>query len=141
MYMSGKKRCLVAMSGGVDSSVAAYLMKQQGYDVIAIHLKFWIDEQADPQDKYKYMQGAENKCCSIEGANDIRSVARQLDIPFYVLDCRDYFKETIVEYFLNGFKGGETPNPCIMCNKMVKFGYMYQKMKEFDAEFVATGHY
>ncbi len=139
--MSKKKRCLVAMSGGVDSSVAAYLMKQQGYDVIAVHLKFWIDETATDEDKYRYMQGAENKCCSIEGASDIRSVARQLDIPFYVLDCRDYFKSTIVDYFLNGFVGGETPNPCIMCNKMVKFGYMYQKMKEFDADFVATGHY
>lgn len=136
-----KKRCLVAMSGGVDSSVAAYLMKQAGYDVIAVHLKFWIDETATEDEKYMYMQGAENKCCSIEGAQDIRSVARQLDIPFYVLDCRDYFKSTIVDYFLKGFQGGETPNPCIMCNKMVKFGYMYQKMKEFDAEFVATGHY
>ncbi|MDE2590272.1 MAG: tRNA 2-thiouridine(34) synthase MnmA, partial [Patescibacteria group bacterium] len=139
--MAKKKRCLVAMSGGVDSSVAAYLMKQQGYDVIAVHLKFWIDETSSEEDKYKYMQGAENKCCSIEGASDIRAVARMLDIPFYVLDCRDYFKDTIVDYFLNGFAGGETPNPCIMCNKMVKFGYMYQKMKEFDADFVATGHY
>jgi tRNA-uridine 2-sulfurtransferase len=139
--MAKKKRCLVAMSGGVDSSVAAYLMKQKGYDVIAVHLKFWIDETASEEDKYKYMQGAENKCCSIEGASDIRSVARQLDIPFYVLDCRDYFKENIVNYFFQGFKDGETPNPCVMCNKMVKFGYMYQKMKEFDADFVATGHY
>lgn len=136
-----KKRCLVAMSGGVDSSVAAYLMKERGYEVIAVHLKFWIDETIGEDNQYQYMQGAENKCCSIEGAADIRSVARQLEIPFYVIDCRDYFKNTVVDYFLRGFENGETPNPCVMCNKMVKFGYMYDKMREFDADFVATGHY
>lgn len=129
-----RKRCLVAMSGGVDSSVAALLMKNEGYDVIAVHMKFWSDPNLD-------IEVGENKCCSIEGVSDIRSVARQLDIPFYVLDCRDYFKSSVVDYFIKGFENGDTPNPCIRCNKLVKFGYMYEKMKEFDAEYVATGHY
>jgi len=135
-----KKKCLVAMSGGVDSSVAALLMKEQGYDVTAVHMKFWTDDNV-AVDANGYMESPENACCSIEGVSDIRAVARQLDIPFYVLDCRDYFKETVVSYFLQGFKDGETPNPCIMCNRMVKFGYMYKKMREFGADMVATGHY
>ncbi len=133
-----KKTVLVAMSGGVDSSVAAYLLKQQGYNLIGINMKFWTEDSAISSG---HLSVKDNKCCSIEGVEDARSVCDALGIPFYVLNLKDDFKQDIVEYFISSFKLGLTPNPCVMCNKKIKFGLLYEKLKEFNADFVATGHY
>jgi tRNA-specific 2-thiouridylase len=132
-----KQKVLVAMSGGIDSSVAAYLLKEQGYDLIGIHMKFWTEERKQEG----FLSGKENKCCSIESVEDARDVCNQLNIPFYVLNFRDDFKDDVVEYFINSFKAGLTPNPCVVCNKKIKFGLLYEKLKEFGADYVATGHY
>ncbi len=132
------KKVLVAMSGGVDSSVAAYILKEQGFDLIGVHMKFWTEEQGD---EYGHLSAKDNKCCSIEGVEDARNLCDQLNIPFYVLNFRDDFKEDIVNYFISSFKNGLTPNPCVMCNKKIKFGLLYEKMKDFNAQYVATGHY
>ena len=121
------------MSGGVDSSVAAAILKDQGYDVIGVFMKFWSPEEGG--------DGKENKCCSAEAQEDARRVATQLDIPFYVLDFREEFKKKVVDYFLKEYKAGRTPNPCVECNKWIKFGLLFEKMKELKADFIATGHY
>ncbi len=130
----------VAVSGGVDSSVAALLLKQAGYDVILVHMKFWSREENE-NSKDCYMADVENACCSIEGASYIVSISKLLKVPFFVLDAREYFKKQIVDYFIDGFENGRTPNPCLQCNKFVKFGYLYEKMKEFGVDKVATGHF
>ena len=133
-----KKRVLVAMSGGVDSSVAAYILKKQGYDLIGVHMKFWTEKEGSESG---HLTAKDNKCCSIEGVEDARNLCDQLDIPFYVLNFKDDFKDNIVNYFIESFKLGLTPNPCVMCNRNIKFGLLYDKMKDFDADYVATGHY
>ncbi len=135
---TNKKRVLVAMSGGLDSSVAAYILKKQGYDLIGVHMKFWTEKEGTESG---HLSAKDNKCCSIEGVEDARNLCGQLEIPFYVLNFRDDFKENIVDYFISSFKQGLTPNPCVMCNRNVKFGMLYDKMKDFNADYVATGHY
>lgn len=134
-----RKKVLVAMSGGVDSSVAAALMVKAGYDVVGVHLKFWAD--MDGSQDGGHLSVKENKCCSIESAQDARRVASMLGFPFYVLDCREYFKENIVEYFLQAYEADMTPNPCVLCNRKVKFGFLHDKMQEFGADYIASGHY
>ena len=126
------------MSGGVDSSVAAYILKKQGYDLIGVHMKFWTEKEGSESG---HLTAKDNKCCSIEGVEDARNLCDQLDIPFYVLNFKDDFKDNIVNYFIESFKLGLTPNPCVMCNRNIKFGLLYDKMKDFDADYVATGHY
>ncbi len=121
------------MSGGVDSSVAAALLKSRGFDVVGVFMKFW---QA-PSDKSKKW----NRCCSVESANRARLVCKQLDIPFYVLNVEKEFKKHIVDYFLKEYKQGRTPNPCVVCNKEIKFGLLLKKALELKADYVATGHY
>jgi tRNA-specific 2-thiouridylase len=133
-----KKRVLVAMSGGVDSSVAAYILKKQGYDLIGVHMKFWTEKEGSDSG---HLTAKDNKCCSIEGVEDARNLCDQLEIPFYVLNFKDDFKDNIVNYFVESFKLGLTPNPCVMCNRNIKFGLLYDKMKDFNADYVATGHY
>lgn len=127
------KRVVVAMSGGVDSSVCAHLLKEQGYDVIGITIKTWSnDECRDEKSK---------GCCSIRDIDDARSVARKIDIPYYVLDLSADFKQKVMDYFVEEYLVGRTPNPCIECNNHIKFGILKNKADELGADFVATGHY
>ena len=121
------------MSGGVDSSVAAYLLQKQGFDVIGATIKTWSnDECRDEKSK---------GCCSIRDIEDARSVARKLGIPYYVLDLSADFKEKVMDTFIEEYVAGRTPNPCIECNRHIKFGVLMNKAKELEASFVATGHY
>jgi tRNA-specific 2-thiouridylase len=129
----GKVIC--AMSGGLDSSVAAALLKRAGFDVVGVFMRFWSDQDE------KRVFGVSNRCCSAEAEVRARKVAKILGIPFYVFDFSKEFKERIVDYFLEGSKSGITPNPCIVCNKEVKFGLLLEKALSLGADFIATGHY
>ncbi len=128
-----KNRVVVAMSGGVDSSVCAYLLKQEGYDVIGVTIKTWSnDDCRDEKSK---------GCCSIRDIDDARQVARKIDIPYYVMDLSADFREKVIDYFVDDYLNGRTPNPCIECNRSIKFGILLKKAEELQADFVATGHY
>lgn len=120
------------MSGGVDSSVAAYLLKQQGYDVVGVTMKVW------PQD---CISRAEDKCCGPQAIADARAVAHSLGIPHYVVDEAENFERMVIDYFTAEYKAGRTPNPCVMCNEKVKFGNLWGKAKAIGADYIATGHY
>lgn len=127
----GKKiKVVVAMSGGVDSSVAAALLKRAGFDVVGIMMKFWKDGQSSG-----------NRCCSVESEKLARLVAKAIGMPFYVINVEKEFKKKVVDYFLKEYKNGNTPNPCVVCNKEIKFGLLIKKALSLGADFVATGHY
>lgn len=126
-----KKTVLCAMSGGVDSAVAAYLLKEQGYNVIGITMKTWTS--AKPTQ--------ERSCCGIDDVSDARRVAAQLDIPYMALDMQEVFDRTVIDNFSSEYLKGRTPNPCIVCNYKLKFGYLMEKADELGADLVATGHY
>lgn len=128
-----RKRVLVAMSGGVDSSCAAALLKEQGYDVIGATMQLWPQEDCGKH-------GA-RACCSLEAIEDARRVAAKLNIPFYVINLIEEFRRDVIDYFCNSYKEGITPNPCILCNEKVKFGHLLKKAKELDCDYLATGHY
>jgi len=130
-----KIKVAVGMSGGVDSSVAAALLKEQGYDVIGVFMRFWSDPTFDDDKKVS------NKCCSVESMMDARRVAAQLDIPLITLNLETRFKEYIVNNFLEEYEDGRTPNPCVRCNQFVKTGYFLEKARELGCEYIATGHY
>ena len=121
------------MSGGVDSSVAAALLKKQGFNVSGVFMKFW----AAPGEKTEKW----NRCCSSEAEKRARSVAAILGIPFYVLNFEKEFKKRVVDSFLKEYKAGRTPNPCVVCNKWIKFGLLLEKALGLDADYIATGHY
>lgn len=126
-------RVVVAMSGGVDSSVAAALLKEQGYDVVGMMMRLWSDEA---------MGGAEhNRCCTPEQMSDARRIADHLDIPFYVLDTKDVFRNTVVEFFIDQHRQGVTPNPCMECNRHIRFDYLLKNALALGADYLATGHY
>jgi len=127
------------MSGGVDSSVAAALLKKQGYDCIGIYMNFWSDPTHFKKEETKGFP--ENKCCSIETMNTARRIANKLKIPFYVFNVRDRFKKEVVDYFIDSYKICQTPNPCVECNRNIKFGFLFDRMKQLNADFIATGHY
>jgi tRNA-uridine 2-sulfurtransferase len=127
------KRVVVAMSGGVDSSVAAALLAEEGYEVVGMMMRLWSDEA---------MGGAEhNRCCTPEQMSDARRIADHLNIPFYVLDTKDVFRNTVVEYFIEGHRQGFTPNPCMECNRHIRFDYLLQNALALGADYLATGHY
>ncbi|GKU25339.1 tRNA 2-thiouridine(34) synthase MnmA [Clostridium folliculivorans] len=128
-----KKKVVVGMSGGVDSSVAAYLLKEQGYDVIGVTMQIWQED--------KEFEEREGGCCSLSAVDDARRVADRIGIPFYVLNFRDSFKEKVIDYFVDEYIEGKTPNPCIACNKYLKFDELLMKARAIGAEYVATGHY
>jgi len=139
------KKIVVAMSGGVDSSVAAALLKRAGFDVIGVFMKFLSEPRGgstlintdEKTDLHRY----ENRCCTLESERRARKVAKILKIPFYVFNFEKEFKKRIVDRFLDGYKKGITPNPCVVCNKEIKFGLLLEKALALDADFVATGHY
>lgn len=126
------KRVVIAMSGGVDSSVSAALLQRAGFEVVGVFMKFWSES---------IKNDSENRCCSSESESRARQVADIIGIPFYVFDFAKEFKKRIVDYFLKEYKEGRTPNPCVVCNKEIKFGLLLEKALAMDADFIATGHY
>lgn len=129
-----KKKVVVGMSGGVDSSVAAYLLKEQGYDVIGVTMQIWQDEEAA-------LQSENGGCCGLSAVDDARSVAQKLDIPYYVMNFKNEFKEKVMDYFVEEYLKGRTPNPCIACNRYVKWESLLKRSLEIGADYIATGHY
>ena len=128
---SSHSRAVVAMSGGVDSSVAAALLKQQGYDVIGMMLRLWSEPGSE----------AVNRCCTPDAMALARRVAARLSIPFYAVDAQQVFRDRVVQYFLDGYLQGENPNPCLVCNRYVRWGYLLKHALAVGADFMATGHY
>ena len=120
------------MSGGVDSSAAAALLLEQGYDVVGITLKLW------PQD---CVNRAEDKCCGPQAVVDARGVAHKLDIPYYLVDEAEDFQKQVIHYFAEEYKAGRTPNPCVMCNEKLKFGTLISRARKLGADYIATGHF
>jgi tRNA-specific 2-thiouridylase len=127
-----KQRVLLGMSGGVDSSVAGYLLREQGYEVVGVTMKVW------PQD---CISRAEDKCCGPQAVADARGVAHSLGIPHYVVDEADQFEQTVINYFASEYQAGRTPNPCVMCNEKLKFGNLWGKAQALGCDYIATGHY
>ena len=125
-------KVLSAMSGGVDSSVAAALLQEQGFEVVGSMLRFWPDDRPS---------GAFDVCCSPDAAFDARRIADRIDIPFYLLDYRDDFEEIVIDPFVPAYEQGETPNPCVWCNREIKFGSFVRRAMMLGCEFMATGHY
>ncbi|MFV0527361.1 MAG: tRNA 2-thiouridine(34) synthase MnmA [Lachnospiraceae bacterium] len=129
-----KERVVVGMSGGVDSSVAAYLLKQQGYDVVGVTMQIWQDEDNQSVEE-------NGGCCGLSAVDDARRVAAMLDIPYYVMNFKREFKENVMDYFVEEYINGRTPNPCIACNRYVKWESMLKRSLEIGADYIATGHY
>lgn len=131
--MMGKKKVLMAMSGGVDSSVAAALLLQEGYDVVGVTMRLWDEEAERP--------AFSRTCCAIDDVNDARKVADILDFPHYTLNLRDRFKKEVVGDFITEYSQGRTPNPCVVCNRFLKFDALITKANQLECDYVATGHY
>jgi len=129
---ASKERVLLGMSGGVDSSVAGYLLREQGYDVVGVTMKVW------PQD---CISRAEDKCCGPQAVADARGVAHSLGFPHYVVDEADQFERLVIDYFSSEYQAGRTPNPCVMCNEKLKFGNLWKKAEALGCDYIATGHY
>ena len=129
-----KKKVVVGMSGGVDSSVAAFLLKEQGYDVVGVTMQIWQDEE----EAVKEENGG---CCGLSAVEDARRVAQHLDIPYYVMNFKREFKDKVMDYFVQEYLHGRTPNPCIACNRYVKWEALLQRSIQIGADYIATGHY
>lgn len=122
------------MSGGVDSSVAAWLLKEQGYDVIGVTMQIWQDEEPEVQEE-------NGGCCGLSAVDDARRVAEHLQIPYYVMNFKKEFKEHVIDYFVQEYLDGRTPNPCIACNRFVKWESLLKRSLDIGADYIATGHY
>ncbi|NLK21601.1 MAG: tRNA 2-thiouridine(34) synthase MnmA [Epulopiscium sp.] len=129
-----KKKVVVGMSGGVDSSVAAYILKEQGYDVIGMTMQIWQDELRDEV-------GDNGGCCGLSAVDDARRVCQKLNIPHYVVNFKSDFKDKVIDYFIDEYSKGKTPNPCIACNRYIKWESMLSKALQLGADYIATGHY
>lgn len=127
------KKTMIAMSGGVDSSVAALLTKQAGDECIGVTMKLYHNEEVGIE--------GQKTCCSLDDVEDARAVCRRLGMRFYVFNFTDCFKETVIDRFVDAYRHGRTPNPCIDCNCYLKFGKLIQRMRELQMDYVATGHY
>ncbi|MBR5474898.1 MAG: tRNA 2-thiouridine(34) synthase MnmA [Lachnospiraceae bacterium] len=127
------KKVVIGMSGGVDSSVAAYLLKKAGYDVIGVTMQIWQKEAA--------VVSEEGGCCGLSAVEDARRVAHALEIPYYVMNFRDEFQKRVIDYFVAEYAAGRTPNPCIACNRYVKWEALLQRSLAIGADYIATGHY
>lgn len=128
-----KGKVVIGMSGGVDSSVAAHLLKEQGYEVIGATMQIWSDEPVE--------EDGEGGCCGLSAVDDARRVANMLDIPYYVMNFKNQFQSTVVDYFIEEYLNGRTPNPCIACNRYVKWEALLQRSMAIGADYIATGHY
>lgn len=126
-------KALIAMSGGVDSSVAAFLTKDMGYDATGITLKLFDNEDIGEK--------REKTCCSLDDIDDARRVCLKLGIPYYVYNFKDSFKENVIDRFIKAYENGTTPNPCIDCNRFIKFEKLIRRAEELDFDCVVTGHY
>ena len=129
-----KKKVVVGMSGGVDSSVAAWLLKEQGYDVIGVTMQIWQDEDNEVQEE-------NGGCCGLSAVDDARRVASSIGIPYYVMNFKQEFQKNVIDYFTEEYLNGRTPNPCIACNRYVKWESLLQRSLEIGADYIATGHY
>lgn len=129
-----KERVVVGMSGGVDSSVAAYLLKEAGYDVVGVTMQIWQKEDDDTV-------SANGGCCGQSAVEDAARVASRIGIPHYVMNFRDEFQEKVIQYFMDEYLAGRTPNPCIACNRYVKWESLLQRSLQIGADYIATGHY
>ncbi len=129
-----RRKVVVGMSGGVDSSVAAYLLKEQGYDVIGVTMQIWQEEADEVIEE-------NGGCCGLSAVEDARQVAEKIGIPYYVMNFRDVFREKVIENFVSEYEKGRTPNPCIVCNRYVKWEALLDKALALGADYIATGHY
>lgn len=128
-----RKKALIAMSGGVDSSVAAYLMKEHGYDCIGVTMRLFDNGDVNIS--------SEKSCCSLSDVEDARSVCATLGIPYYVFNFKDRFKECVMDRFVSDYENGRTPNPCIDCNRYLKFDNLYKRAEDLGCDCIVTGHY
>lgn len=129
-----KQKVVVGMSGGVDSSVAAYLLKEQGYDVVGVTMQIWQDEGTEAKEE-------NGGCCGLSAVEDARRVAEHLEIPYYVMNFKKEFQCKVIDYFVDEYLQGRTPNPCIACNRYVKWESLLKRSLDIGADFIATGHY
>lgn len=132
--MSKKGRVLVAMSGGIDSSIAAMMLHEQGYEVIGMTMKTWDYSTSGGSKK-------ETGCCSLDSINDARNIAVNLGFPHYIIDIREEFGDYVIDHFTSEYLEGRTPNPCVLCNTHIKWDSLLRRADQLDCEFIATGHY
>lgn len=133
--MSRKGRVLVAMSGGIDSSLAAVLLHEQGYEIVGMTMKTWDYVSSGGKNK------KETGCCSLDSINDARNIAVELNFPHYILDIRSEFGDSVIDYFTNEYVSGRTPNPCVMCNTYIKWDALLRRADQLGCDYIATGHY